>query len=76
MLNSWLPYEEQKALEQILRHHQVEDPELTKHLAEFINWVKDAEKAKSSFHRTEPPFLIGVLSSMGIYGGEVLEPKK
>jgi len=71
MIHDSLPYEEQHALETILRHHGV-DPrgdgtQLTKDLAQLGNWIHQAERSK--FDRNQkPPFLIALLSMMGIYG--------
>lgn len=74
MLNSWLDYEEQSALEAICRFHGATDPALIAHLAEFCNWVTACERAK--FNRSgQPPLLIAQLSSMGIYGGDALTPE-
>lgn len=72
MINDWLDYNEQQSLEAILRFHGVEDPVLTKHLATFVNWTRADEKAKSKFGSPSPPFLLVLLSTMGIYGGKVL----
>ena len=71
MLQSHLPWEEQDTLVKILRYHGVDDPDLTKHLAEFCNWIRADERAKGRFGAEQPPFLLVLLSQMGI-----LTPKK
>lgn len=77
MIEESLPYEEQHALESILRRHQI-DPKsddgraLAKDLAALGNWIHDAERAK--FNRNDtPPLLLALLSTRGIYGRDVLE---
>ena len=74
MINDFLPYEEQHALEAILRHHgKGQDSALAKDLATLCNWIRLAEQAR--FNRSlRPPFLLVLLSGMGIYGSEVLAP--
>lgn len=73
MINDYLPYEEHKALEAILRHHGVDNAELTKDLAALSNWIRLGEQAK--FDRSKaPPLLIALLSTRGIYGRSVLDP--
>ena len=76
MINDFLPHDEQHALEAILRHHHVEDPELAKHLAQLGNWIHLAEQAK--FNRNlQPPFLLVLLSLMGIYKpADLNKPRK
>ena len=79
MINSHLPYEEQHALEAILRHHGL-DPkggaaQLTADLASFGNWIHQAEQARLRLgSSTPPPFLIAFLSGLGVYGKDVLTP--
>lgn len=73
-MKDYLPYDEQKTLEAICRFHSIEDPDLIKHLATLMNWVRQDEAAKSRLNRDgKPPFLLSLLSSMGIYGGAALE---
>lgn len=75
MINDFLDYEAQKTLEAICRFHGADDPELIKHLATFANWIRADEQAK--FNRNaKPPFLLVLLSQMGIYGAAALEPAK
>lgn len=77
MIEESLPYEEQHALESILRHHQI-DPKsdegkaLAKDLAALGNWIHDYEHAKFDRNAT-PPLLLAFLSTRGIYGSDVLE---
>lgn len=74
MMKDRLPYEEQKALEAICRHHGVDDPELIAHLAAFGNWIRTDEADRARLSRNPAaPYLITLLSTMGIYGREVLE---
>jgi hypothetical protein len=74
ILNDWLDYDEQQTLEAILRFHEVEDPDLVKRLATFINWVRADEKAKSRLQGEQPPYLLVLLSQMGIWGKNALSP--
>lgn len=67
MLSDMLPYEEQHALETILSHHEVDNPQLTKDLAMFCNWVREDEKDKGRFGAPQAPFLLVLLGQMGIY---------
>jgi hypothetical protein len=78
MINDFLPYEEQKALEAILRKHgKGQDTMMAKDLATFCNWIHAHDQAQTRFNRTaEPPFLLTLLSSMGIYGAAALDPPK
>ncbi len=62
MLQSFLPYEEQKTLETICAHHHAADPELIAHLAQFCNWIHQEEAADEP----SPPFLLVLLSTMGV----------
>ena len=71
MLNDFLPYEEQDTLRKILAYHGADDPELVKHLAQFCNWIHEYERAKFQLHPEEPPYLLVLLSQMGI-----LTPRK
>jgi hypothetical protein len=73
MINDFLPHEEQHALRAILRHHHADDPELTKHLATLCNWIRLAKQTKFV---QQPPLLLVLLSGMGIYGADVLDPPK
>jgi len=72
MLKDYLAYDEQQALESICRFHNVDDSELIKHLAEFCNWTRADEAAKGHLGGDSPPFLIVLLSQLGIYGGAAL----
>ena len=80
MLSPYLDYQERTTLRAILRFHGVEegDGKLEEHLSTFINWVRADEKAK---HRLtvgtdNPPYLLVLLSLMGIYGDAALEPER
>lgn len=75
MIKSYLPYEEQKALEAILRHHSVDDEKLRNDLATFANWIRLDEADKTRLNRIpQAPYLISLLSGMGIYG-KALSPR-
>lgn len=74
MIQDFLPIEEQDALENICRHHGVDDNKaLIKDLATFGNWIHESEVARLRFGQaTKPPILLVLLSKMGIYGKAVL----
>ena len=79
MLSNHLDYDEQKTLEAILRFHDIDidaDPKLVKDLATFCNWTREDEKSKSALHSSQPPFLLCLLSLMGIYGKNALPPAR
>lgn len=68
MIKAHLPYDEQKALEAICKHHGVEDPALITDLATFGDWIHQSEVDKGRlgpFH-SKPPYLIALLGIMGI----------
>jgi hypothetical protein len=77
VINDFLPLEEHQALEAILRHHDI-DPRgdgknLARDLAQLGNWIHLSEQAK--FNRNlQPPFLLVLLSLMGIYKPGELSP--
>lgn len=71
MISDHLPYEQQDALERILRHHGVDDPALIKDLATFGNWIALDVEDKTHFRVPQAPFLLALLGMMG-----VLHPKK
>lgn len=73
MISDRLPYDEQDALETILRFHGADDPALVNRLATLINWVHEFERAKLDRSR-RPPFLISLLGMMGIWGKDALKP--
>jgi len=79
MLSPYLDYQEASTLKAILRHGGVEPTDkLVENLGTFVNWVRADEKAK---HRLtggadQPPFLLVLLSLMGIHGADALEPAK
>lgn len=67
MLSEHLPYGEQDALDAIMKHHGVDNPALTKHIAQLMNWVRETEEDKSRLgRRFNAPLLIVLLSQMGI----------
>lgn len=74
MIKDNLSYEEQSSLEAICRFHGCDDKDLVKHLATFCNWIRADEQAKFNFGPAKPPYLIALLSTMGIYGADVLSP--
>jgi hypothetical protein len=72
MISEYLPYGEQDALDSILKYHDIDDPVLTKQLAQLMNWVRETEEDKSRLSRRfQAPMLIVLLGQMGI-----LTPKK
>lgn len=79
MLSSYLDYQEASTLKAILRHHGVEPTDkLVDNLGTLLNWTRADERAK---HRLtagadQPPFLLVLLSQMGIYGNAALEPER
>lgn len=75
-MKSLLPADEEDALRRILRHHQVQlTDSLVKDLGALINWVHQLEQAKSNFAgAAKPPYLLSLLSTLGIYGGEAIGP--
>lgn len=74
MINNHLPYEQQKALEAICRSHGVQDKDLIADLATFGNWIRTDEQDKARLNRVpQAPYLIVLLSTMGIYGKKVLD---
>lgn len=69
MINNFLPYQEQKALEAIARHHGVDSEAFLRDMATFANWIRTDEADKGRVSRVpQAPFLIVLLSQMGIYG--------
>ena len=79
MLSPYLDYQEATTIKAILRHSGVEPTDkLVENLSTFLNWVRADERAK---HRLtggadQPPYLLVLLSLMGIYGADALEPAK
>jgi hypothetical protein len=83
MIKDHLEYEEQHALEAILRHHLPDEVPVgglvdygpLKHdLATFINWMVEVQKAKTKFgNPPQPPYLLALLGQLGIYGREVVK---
>ena len=74
-MQSQLPHDEEDALKRILRHHGVTiTPGLLDHLGQLINWVHQFEQAKTKLRKgSEPPYLLVLLSTMGIHGAKVLD---
>jgi hypothetical protein len=81
VIQDHLAYEEDRALELILRHHFGDNfPErqrkLKRDLATLINWcvAVEATKGKFSLRADEhPPFLLVLLGQMGIYNKQEVE---
>ena len=79
MLSPYLDYQEATTLKAILRHHDIDPTDkLVENLGTFLNWTRADERAK---HRLtggadQPPFLLVLLSQMGIYGAAALEPER
>lgn len=68
-----IPYDEEEALKRILRHHGVSlTRKMVADLSELMGWVHETERAKFKLTNADPPpYLLVLLSSMGIFGGEV-----
>lgn len=79
MLSPYLDYQEATTIKAILRHSGVEPTDkLVENLGTFVNWVRADEKAKYKLTpgAEQPPFLLVLLSLMGIHGADALEPAK
>ena len=61
-----LPYEEDHALKLICAHHGVTDEALIKDLSSLCCWIHDEERASHDPGQSTPPFLLVLLSLMGI----------
>ena len=71
-----LPYEEERALKDILAHHGLTERQAVEDVAALLKWVRQRERSKASFGSIPPPPpLLSLLSTLGIYGGEVLSPR-
>jgi len=81
MIKDHLEYDQQHALEAILRHHlgpplegELLEQELKRDLATFINWIIAEKDSKLRFGPGgEPPPLIVLLGQMGLYSKEKAE---
>lgn len=69
-----IDYAEEDALKRILRHHDVTvTPKLVADVSVLLEWVRADEAVKARFdNKTPPPFLISLLSTMGIFGADYL----
>jgi hypothetical protein len=79
MLSPYLDYQEATTIKAILRHSGVEPTDkLVENLGTFVNWVRADEKAKYKLTSgaDTPPYLLVLLSLMGIHGADALEPAK
>ena len=80
MLSSYLDYQEATTVKAILRKSGIDpdtdDGKLMERLSTFVNWVRADERAKHKLTpgAEQPPYLLVLLSLMGIYGGDALEP--
>jgi hypothetical protein len=75
----FLPYEEAHALQLILRHYGITDEALIKDLSSFCCWIHDEERASHDPGQPKPPFLLVLLSQLGLLHkrcakADVLEP--
>ena len=82
MLSSYLDYQEATTVKAILRKHGIDpdtdDGKLMERLSTFINWVRADERAKHKLTpgAEQPPYLLVLLSLMGIHGAAALEPER
>lgn len=80
MLSPYLDYQEDTTLKAILRHHGIDpnDSKLMENLSTFVNWIRADERAKHKLTpgAEQPPFLLVLLSLMGIHGAAALEPER
>jgi hypothetical protein len=80
MLSPYLDYQEATTIKAILRKSGIDpdtgDGKLMENLSTFVNWVRADERAKHKLTpgAEQPPYLLVLLSLMGIYGGDALEP--
>lgn len=80
MLSPYLDYQEATTVKAILRKSGIDpdtdDGKLMERLSTFVNWVRADERAKHKLTpgAEQPPYLLVLLSLMGIYGGDALEP--
>jgi hypothetical protein len=74
----FLPYEEEHALKLICANHGVQDEQLLKDLSELCCWIHDEERASHNPGQSPPPFLLVLLSQLGVLhkrcAKAVLEP--
>ena len=67
-----IPYDEEDAIKRVLRHHHVPvSRKLVDDLADLLSWVHESEQASVHFGHPKPPFLLVLLSKLGIYGKEI-----
>jgi hypothetical protein len=82
MLSPYLDYQEATTIKAILRKSGIDpdtgDGKLMENLSTFVNWVRADERAKHKLTpgAEQPPYLLVLLSLMGIYGGDALEPER
>ena len=82
MLSPYLDYQEATTVKAILRKSGIDpdtdDGKLMERLSTFINWVRADERAKHKLTpgADQPPYLLVLLSLMGIHGADALEPAK
>jgi hypothetical protein len=82
MLSSYLDYQEATTVKAILRKSGIDpdtdDGKLMERLSTFINWVRADERAKHKLTpgAEQPPYLLVLLSLMGIHGAAALEPER
>jgi hypothetical protein len=69
-----LPYEEERALKDILAHHGVTERAVIEDVAALVKWAHQYEQHKAWRSNPAPPPLLSLLSTLGIYGKEVLSP--
>ena len=80
MLSPYLDYQEATTVKAILRKSGIDpdtdDGKLMERLSTFVNWVRADERAKHKLTpgAEQPPYLLVLLSLMGIYGGDALKP--
>lgn len=82
MLSPYLDYQEATTVKAILRKHGIDpdtgDGKLMENLSTFVNWIRADERAKHKLTpgAEQPPYLLVLLSLMGIHGADALEPAK
>jgi hypothetical protein len=82
MLSPYLDYQEATTIKAILRKSGIDpdtgDGKLMENLSTFVNWVRADERAKHKLTpgAEQPPYLLVLLSLMGIHGAAALEPER
>jgi len=67
-MSAFLPMEEEEAIAAILRRNDIDEDTVghaTKHLCEFVLWIKENEAHQLQGH-APPKLLIALLSTLGV----------